>query len=77
MSWTKKNDRLVNEFSFENFKQALAFVNKTGDLAEMEQHHPDIYIHDYNKVRIELSTHDEGNMVTEKDRDLASKIDKL
>jgi 4a-hydroxytetrahydrobiopterin dehydratase len=54
----------------------MAFVNKVADLAEEANHHPDILIHGWNKVRLTLSTHSEGG-VTEKDRALAERIDQL
>lgn len=50
------------EFIFKDFKEALEFVNKVGDIAESEQHHPDIKIYEYNKVSIKLSTHSIGGL---------------
>jgi len=64
---------LVKEFSFPDFKTALTFVNKVGELAEAANHHPDINL-SWGKVLISLSTHDEGG-ITEKDRRLAKDID--
>jgi len=52
-----ENQKIWREFTFKNFRAALAFVNKAAELAERERHHPDILIHNYRKVRIELSTH--------------------
>ncbi len=49
--------QLLREFRFENFKDVLEFVNKVAKVAEKEGHHPDIYIHDWNKVRFTLTTH--------------------
>lgn len=74
-NWTEINNKLQKEFQFENFLQALDFVNKVGEIAENSQHHPDIQIHSYNKVLIQTQTHDQGHIVTQKDHDLANLID--
>jgi 4a-hydroxytetrahydrobiopterin dehydratase len=66
--------QLLREFRFENFKQALDFVNKVGKTAEKEGHHPDIYIYDWKKVRLTLTTHAIGGLSIN-DFVLASKID--
>ena len=63
------------EFTFPDFKEALAFVNKVGEIAEAKQHHPDIML-SYGKVQISLTTHDADGL-TEKDFDLAKEIDKI
>lgn len=63
-------------FSFKNFKEALAFVNSVGELAEQEGHHPDINLHGYRNVLITLSTHAIGGL-SENDFILAAKIDTL
>lgn len=68
------NDSLRAEFSFKSFKQSLNFVMLVGELAETENHHPDIDIR-YTKVGVVLTTHDTGNTVTEKDYSLAEKIE--
>jgi 4a-hydroxytetrahydrobiopterin dehydratase len=60
---------------FRNFKDSKAFVDKVAELAEREQHHPDIHI-EYNKVRLVLSTHSAGGL-TDKDFDMAEAIDRL
>ncbi len=67
---------VTKTFVFKNFKEALEFVNKVGDLAEARNHHPDIHLVEYNKVKIVLTTHSAGS-VTEKDIVLAREIDKL
>ena len=74
--WQYQNDQIEKEYSLKDFKSALNFVNKLGDEAEKMDHHPDIYIHSYNKVKISLSTHSEGG-VTAKDFNLAEKIENL
>jgi 4a-hydroxytetrahydrobiopterin dehydratase len=71
--WALEENDIVRDFSFNDFKSALYFVNKVGELAELERHHPDIIIN-YNKVRLVLSTHEEHGL-TEKDFLLAEKID--
>ncbi|MEK7650598.1 MAG: 4a-hydroxytetrahydrobiopterin dehydratase [Patescibacteria group bacterium] len=75
MKWENNGQQLTRTFRFADFKQALDFVNKVGELAEAEQHHPDITI-SYNQVTLSLSTH-ETNSLTSKDFDLAAKLDKL
>ncbi len=74
--WQEEGSTLYKEFIFPSFRDALHFVNKVGDLAEEVQHHPDMLLYNYNKVRITLTTHDAG-MVTDKDRTLAQKIDEI
>ena len=65
---------MVKEYEFKNFVQAVDFVNKIVPLAEKADHHPDLLIHSYKKVRVELMTHSEGK-ITQKDYDLAKEID--
>lgn len=67
--------KIVHQFEFKNFKEAMKFVNKIAAIAEEEQHHPDIYIF-YNKVRIELTTH-AINGLFKNDFIMASKIERL
>ena len=74
--WEEKDNKLVREFEFSDFKSAFAFMTKVGLLAEQLNHHP-WWSNVYNKVRIELSTHDAGDIVTNKDREMAEQIDKL
>lgn len=61
-------------YKFKNFKEALAFVNRVGDIAESEGHHPDINLYGWNKVKLTLSTHAIGGL-SENDFILAAKID--
>ncbi|MBI1863213.1 4a-hydroxytetrahydrobiopterin dehydratase [Candidatus Microgenomates bacterium] len=67
---------ISREFAFKDFKEALSFVNKVGDIAESEGHHPDINMHSWNKVLITLSTHAIHGLSVN-DFVLASKIDLL
>ncbi len=66
---------IEKRFKFENFVQALAFVNKVGALAEEMQHHPDITIN-YNRVTLSVTTHDVGGL-SPKDFDLAARANQL
>jgi 4a-hydroxytetrahydrobiopterin dehydratase len=74
--WVEKNNKLVQEFRFNDFVDAFAFMTKVAMLAEKMNHHPN-WSNVYNTVTIELTTHDKGNTITDKDRKLAAKIDKL
>jgi 4a-hydroxytetrahydrobiopterin dehydratase len=76
MKWEIINNKLSKEFKFENFVEAVAFINKIMPLAEKAEHHPDIHLHSYNKVKIELLSHDVGE-VTDKDYKLAEEIDAI
>lgn len=74
--WTVENSRLVREETVKNFAAALDLVNRIGDLAEQEQHHPDLCIRRWNHVRIEFYTHTvEG--LTENDLIMAARINRL
>lgn len=75
--WIEANNVLQKTFHFSDFKTALTFVNRVGQIAESVQHHPDICIKDYNKVSISTTTHDKGNTITARDRALADAIDKV
>lgn len=72
--WSETNGAIQRTVLFKDFAGAVAFVNRVAELAEEADHHPDILIR-YNKVTLTLSTHDASG-ITEKDFDLASKIDK-
>ncbi len=68
--------KIQRKFKFKNFKEALSFVNKVGELAESEGHHPDINLHNWNKVTITLSTHAIKGL-SENDFIMAVKINQL
>ena len=74
-NWIEKAGGLSRKFEFQNFAEALDFVNKIGQLAEKENHHPDISF-GWGYVEVRLSTHSE-NAITDKDRQLARKINVL
>ena len=67
---------ITRNFKFEDFKEAVDFVNKVSEIAEAEQHHPDIRIYDYNNVEIKLTTHSAQGL-TEKDFDVYLRMDEL
>lgn len=73
--WETSNDRLKKRFSFSNFAESLAFVNKLGGEAEAMDHHPDIKM-GWGYAEIEITTHDRGG-ITDVDFAFARKIDKL
>ena len=75
MEW-KKDKKLEKEFIFSNFVESVEFVDRIVPLAQAADHHPDILIHSYKKVKVMLFTHSE-NKITDKDYDLAKKIDGL
>ena len=74
--WIEKNDKLSKTFTFKDFSEAFAFMTRVALLAEVNEHHPD-WSNSWNKVHIDLSTHDAGNKVTDKDKKLAKAIDNL
>jgi len=67
--WTEITGEIQRTYQFDDFVQAMRFVNRVAEVAEREQHHPDILIR-YNKVTLTVSTHDAGG-ITEKDFALA------
>ncbi len=74
--WELNNNHIGKEFELKDFKEALNFVNKVGERAEEMDHHPDIFLHDWNKVKITISTHSAGG-ITQNDFKLAEKIEKI
>ncbi len=74
--WSHDNNKLTKEFGFDNFRDAMAFINRIAFEAEEQVHHPEIF-NVYNTVNISLSTHDAGGKVTEKDIKLAKTIESL
>ena len=74
--WTEEENQLKRSFTFKDFSEAFAFMTRVAFLAEAHQHHPN-WFNVYNRVDIALTTHDAGNVVTEKDRKLAKAIDQL
>lgn len=74
--WTEENNRLHRQFRFADFSEAFAFMTRVALEAEKANHHPE-WRNVWNTVDIWLSTHDAGNIVTEKDRKLAAAIDRI
>ncbi len=74
--WTETDNKLYRKFEFSDFSEAFAFMTRVAIEAEKMNHHP-LWSNVWNKVEIWLSTHDAGDVVTEKDRKLAEHIDKL
>lgn len=74
--WNEENNTLKKTFKFKNFSEAFAFMTRVAFIAEKMDHHPE-WKNVYNTVDISLSTHDAGNIITDKDRKLAQEIDKL
>ena len=72
--WKEENNKLKRTFEFKNFVEAFAFMTEVAFHAEKQNHHPN-WSNVWNKVSFELTTHDEGNTVTEKDHKLAEAID--
>jgi 4a-hydroxytetrahydrobiopterin dehydratase len=76
MSWKEADNALHRTFTFADFTEAFAFMTRVAFLAERHQHHPN-WSNVYNTVEVTLTTHDAGNTVTDKDRQLAAAIDAL
>ena len=74
--WQEENNSLYRKFTFKDFSEAFAFMTRVALVAEKMNHHPK-WTNVWNTVEIWLSTHDAGNVVTDKDRKLADKIDAL
>lgn len=74
--WNEKDNLLKATFTFDNFIKAFAFMTEVAFHAEKQNHHPN-WSNVYNTVTIELTTHDEGNTITEKDRKLAKTIEEV
>lgn len=74
--WKEEKNKLHQKFEFKDFSEAFAFMARVALAAEKMNHHPK-WTNEYNKVEIWLSSHDAGNIVTDKDKKLAKKIDAL
>jgi 4a-hydroxytetrahydrobiopterin dehydratase len=73
--WSEVRGALEREFRFRDFAEALAFVNRVGEIAEREDHHPDVSIH-WNRVTLRWWTH-AGGTVTERDAELAARTNEV
>jgi 4a-hydroxytetrahydrobiopterin dehydratase len=74
--WQEKDNKLYKSFEFKDFSEAFAFMCRVALLAEKQNHHP-TWTNTWNRVDIWLSTHDAGNVITERDRKLATAIDRM
>ena len=74
--WEEKNNALYKKFTFRDFSEAFGFMTRVAMAAEKMNHHP-LWTNVYNQVEIWLNTQDAGDVVTDKDRQLSAKIDKL
>lgn len=75
-NWIEIDGKLCRDFEFSDFNEALGFINKISEICESEQHHPQINW-TYNKITLKLSTHDAGDIITQKDMELAELIDRV
>ena len=75
-SWQEENNSLYKKFTFKNFSEAFSFMTRVALIAEKMDHHPK-WTNVWNTVELWLSTHDAGDLVTDKDKKLAEKIDAL
>lgn len=74
--WKEEDNRLKKTFKFSDFQEAFAFMTRVAFLAEKQNHHPN-WSNTYDTVDIELTSHDAGNKVTDRDHKLAKAIDKI
>ena len=74
--WTYAGDKLSREYRFSSFTEAISFITEIAFSCEEANHHPELF-NVYSKVTIDLTTHDAGNKVTQKDTDLAEVIEKI
>ena len=74
--WVEENSKLVNQYKFKDFNEAMIFINEIAKICEEVNHHPEIY-NCYSLVKLSLFTHDLNDNITEKDRQLADLIDKI
>jgi 4a-hydroxytetrahydrobiopterin dehydratase len=61
-AWAREGDEIVRNWEFGDFAAAIAFVNRVGEAAEEANHHPDILLHGWNKVRLSLTNHSAGGL---------------
>jgi 4a-hydroxytetrahydrobiopterin dehydratase len=76
LAWERESDEIVREWRFEDFTEAVAFVNRVAEVAEDANHHPDIFLHGWNKVKLSLTNHSAGGL-TEMDFTMAARFDDL
>jgi 4a-hydroxytetrahydrobiopterin dehydratase len=76
LPWEREGDEIVREWRFEDFNEAVAFVNRVAEIAEEANHHPDIFLHGWNKVKLSLTNVSAGGL-TEMDFTMAARFDDL
>jgi 4a-hydroxytetrahydrobiopterin dehydratase len=72
--WRREGDEIVREWKFKDFGEAMSFVNRVAEAADEANHHPDILLHGWNKVRLSLTNHSAGGL-TAADFEMAGKFD--
>jgi 4a-hydroxytetrahydrobiopterin dehydratase len=75
--WKIRDGKLEKSFQFENYAEAVGFINQIADIADEYNHHPDIFLYDYKKVKVYLVTHDASNTITNLDYQISEKIDAM
>jgi len=76
LAWEREGDEIVREWRFEDFAEAVAFVDRVAEVAEDSNHHPDIFLHGWNKVKLSLINHSVGGL-TEVDFAMAGRFDQI
>jgi 4a-hydroxytetrahydrobiopterin dehydratase len=76
LSWERNGDEIVRHWRFEDFAEAIAFVNRVAEVADEANHHPDIFVYGWNKVRLSLSNHSAGGL-SDHDMEMAKVFDDL
>jgi 4a-hydroxytetrahydrobiopterin dehydratase len=76
LAWEREGDEIVREWRFEDFGEAVGFINRVAEEAEEANHHPDIWLHGWNKVKLSLTNHSAGGL-TATDFEMAARFDKL
>jgi len=74
--WKREGDEIVREWKFKDFAESIAFVNRIAEASERANHHPDILLHGWNKVRLSLTNHAAGGL-TDTDFEMAERFDRL
>ena len=75
-TWKEENNTLIKTFEFKTFEEAMQFMQSAAPFISQSDHHP-IWTNTNNRVHVELTTHDAGNSVTQKDRKLAKVLDEV
>jgi 4a-hydroxytetrahydrobiopterin dehydratase len=74
--WSRAGSAIVRDLEFADFRTAMEYVGRVAEAAEAANHHPDIFVHNWNKVRLTLSTHSAGG-VTQADLDMSRTLEDL